>query len=61
MAKKKIDDKALKVSSLVGKKLEDASNTPDGEVFLHFSNGMRLKIKGDVLLVVEKDEKKKVE
>lgn len=56
--KKDEDDKELRVRSLIGKKLEDASNTSDGWTVLHFSNKMRLKIKGNVFLVVEGDEKK---
>lgn len=58
--KKEVEERSLRVRSLIGKKLENAGNTEDGWSILYFSNGMKLKVKGDVLLVVEEDDRKKV-
>jgi len=53
--KKKVEEvpREPRLRTLLNQKLIDVSSTDDGWSILHFSNNFKLKVKGNVFLVVE--------
>lgn len=56
MAKRKTVPKEISLSSLLGEKLKDIGSDEEGWTLFYFSNNLRLKLKGNVFMVLEVKE-----